>query len=84
VKLLLDAGADKNQLGWTPLIEAVALGSIADVERLIAGGADLEGTDWWSRTAWLVAILVGDIRTCFKTASRLSRGRPRERTLGRC
>ncbi len=31
VKLLLEAGADKSQLEWSPLIEAVALGSLADV-----------------------------------------------------
>jgi ankyrin repeat protein len=62
VKRLLDAGADKGQLQWTPLIEAVALGSAADVGREIAagGGAALEEVDWWSRTAWLVALVVGD------------------------
>jgi ankyrin repeat protein len=61
VRLLLDAGADKGQLQWTPLIEAVALGSLEDVERLARGGAALEETDWWSRTAWLLALLVGDL-----------------------
>src|SRR5919198_643903 len=61
VRLLLDAGADRSHLQWTPLIEAVALGSLADVERLARGSADLEETDWWERTAWLVALLVGDL-----------------------
>lgn len=61
VRLLLDAGADKSQLQWTPLIEAVALGSLAEVERLARAGAALEETDWWSRTAWLVALLGGDL-----------------------
>ena len=61
VGLLLAAGADKAPLQWTPLIEAVALGSLGDVERLASDGAALEETDWWSRTAWLVALLVGDI-----------------------
>ncbi len=61
VRLLLDAGADKSHLQWTPLIEAVALGSLADVERLASGGAPLEETDWWERTAWLVALLGGDL-----------------------
>jgi ankyrin repeat protein len=60
VRLLLDAGADQGQLRWTPLIEAVALGPLAEVERLARGGASLEETDWWSRTAWLVALLAGD------------------------
>jgi len=61
VRLLLDAGADRSQLQWTPLIEAVALGSLGDVERLARDGAALEETDWWSRTAWLVALLAGDL-----------------------
>jgi hypothetical protein len=61
VRLLLDAGADPAQLGWTPLIEAVALGSLGDVEAGIRAGAPLEAIDWWERTAWLVALLVGDI-----------------------
>ncbi|HET8644903.1 MAG TPA: ankyrin repeat domain-containing protein, partial [Vicinamibacteria bacterium] len=61
VKLLLEAGADRGHLQWTPLIEAVALGSVEDVERLIAAGAPLEEKDWWERTAFLVALLVGDL-----------------------
>ncbi len=61
VRLLLDAGADRGQLQWTPLIEAVVLGSLADVERLATGGAPLEETDWWERTAWLVALLAGEL-----------------------
>jgi ankyrin repeat protein len=61
VRLLLAAGADRSQLGWTPLMEAVALGSLDDVEAALAQGADLEARDWWSRTAWLIAILAGDI-----------------------
>src|SRR5262249_4279723 len=59
VKLLLDAGAARAPLGWTPLLEAVALGSAADVEAQIASGAPLEQVDWWERTAWLVALLKG-------------------------
>jgi hypothetical protein len=61
VRLLLEAGADRAQLQWTPLIEAVALGSLDDVRRQVEGGAALEDTDWWSRTAWLVAVTAGDI-----------------------
>ena len=61
VRLLLDAGADKAQLRWTPLIEAVALGALEEVDRLARDGADLEATDWWSRTAFLVAVLAGDL-----------------------
>jgi hypothetical protein len=76
---LLDAGADETQLAWTPLIRAVALESLADVEREVKTGADLEEKDWWSRTAWLVAIQCGDIaraRLLLEGGSdRTSRGR---------
>ncbi len=61
VRLLLGAGADRSQLGWTPLLEAVALGPLADVQAALARGADLEARDWWERTAWLVALLTGDV-----------------------
>jgi len=61
VRLLLDAGADKSQLQWTPLMEAVALGSLADVQAALAQCAALEERDWWERTAWLIALLTGDI-----------------------
>jgi ankyrin repeat protein len=61
VRLLIDAGADKSQLAWTPLIEAVALGSLANVEEVLEGGPPLEETDWCSQTALLVALLAGSI-----------------------
>jgi ankyrin repeat protein len=61
VRLLLDAGADETQLAWTPLIRAVALGSLADLENAIESGEQLEDRDWWSRTAYLVAVQTGDI-----------------------
>lgn len=61
VRLLLDAGADYSQLEWTPLMKAVALGSLADVQAALAQGPALEERDWWQRTAWLVALLTGDI-----------------------
>lgn len=61
VQLLLKAGADKLHLVWTPLHEAVALGSLEDVRRALMAGPDLEARDFWSRTPWLLAILVGSI-----------------------
>jgi ankyrin repeat protein len=61
VRLLLDAGADERHLAWTPLIRAVALGSKADVEAAVGNGEALEGRDFWSRTAWLAALVVGDL-----------------------
>lgn len=61
VKVLLDAGADPGQLRWTPLLRAVALGSLDEMKAAIENGADLEALDWWERTAWLLAIQTGDI-----------------------
>jgi ankyrin repeat protein len=61
VRFLLNAGADRSQLGWTPLMEAVALGSFADVQAALANGPALEARDWWERTAWLIALLTGDV-----------------------
>lgn len=60
VGLLLDAGADPKPLEWTPLLRAVALGSVADVESQIRDGADLEARDRWDRTAWLLSLQAGD------------------------
>ncbi len=56
VKLLLEAGADEGQLQWTPLLRAIALGSLAEVQRELATGGPMEARDWWQRTAWLLAI----------------------------
>jgi ankyrin repeat protein len=61
VKLLLDAGADPDHLAWTPLIQAVAFGSLADVEKAVESGVPLEARDRFGRTAWHVAIQTGDI-----------------------
>jgi ankyrin repeat protein len=61
VRLLLDAGADEQQLAWTPLMRAVAIGSIGDVERELDAGAALEATDWWHRTAFAIALMTGDM-----------------------
>ncbi|MBL9149817.1 MAG: ankyrin repeat domain-containing protein [Phycisphaerae bacterium] len=55
VSYLLGTGADRSPLQWTPLHEAAALGTCADIERAIAAGVSLEATDSWSRTAWLLA-----------------------------
>lgn len=61
VKVLLDAGADAAQLGWTALHRAVALGSPGDVEQALRNGAPLEDPDGWSRTALHVALQSGDL-----------------------
>ena len=65
VRLLLDAGADESQLAWNPLIRAVALGTLADVQAALpalrSAGGSLEAHDRWKRTAWLVAVQTGDV-----------------------
>jgi ankyrin repeat protein len=61
VRLLLDAGADGSQLRWTPLMEAVALGTPADVAAELALRPPLEARDHAARTAWLIAALTGDV-----------------------
>ena len=61
VKLLLKAGANPEDVKLTPLMEAVAFGTLADVQRSVAINADLEAQDYWERTAWLFAIQTGDI-----------------------
>ena len=61
VNLLLQAGADESQLGWTPLMKAIALGSVDEVKTLVNGGASLAGRDWWERTPWLLALQTGEV-----------------------
>lgn len=80
VALLLDAGADRTHLEWTPLMEAVALGTLADVERALDAGAELDAQDYWSRTAWLLVLLKGDLE---KAQLLLDRGANPD-AVGRC
>ncbi|MBW4604288.1 MAG: ankyrin repeat domain-containing protein [Calothrix sp. FI2-JRJ7] len=61
VELLLTAGADSKQLGWTELMYAVAFGSVEETKRLIDAGADLNAWDSCNRTPWLLSLQVGDI-----------------------
>jgi ankyrin repeat protein len=61
VQLLLKAGADATDLKFTPLMEAVAFGARLDVAAVIERSVDLEERDYWERTAWLLALQIGDI-----------------------
>lgn len=61
VELLLKAGADPKQLGWTELMYAITLGSVEETKRLIDAGADQSATDSCKRTPWLLSLEVGDI-----------------------
>jgi ankyrin repeat protein len=80
VHLLLKAGANPDDIKFTPLIEAVAFGSLNDVAAMVQSGADLEERDHWERTPWLIAIQTGDIS---KAKFLLERGSDRT-ARGRC
>lgn len=71
VGLLLDLGAHPAPLEWTPLHRAVALGSLEEVRALLDEGADLEATDSFKRSAFLVAVHAGNLE---KATLLLSRG----------
>ena len=61
VDLLLKSGCDRQQLAWTPLMFAIALGKPQDVKNLLNKGANLEARDYWQRTPWLLSIQAGDL-----------------------
>ena len=77
---LLARGADPTPLDWTPLLRAVALGSLREMEILLDEGADPEATDFWERSALLLSIHTGDTD---KAALLLACGANRLAT-GRC
>jgi ankyrin repeat protein len=77
---LLNAGANPAPLEWTPLMRATACGSLPDVRRHLDSGADLCGRDYWSRTAWLLSLQVGEVS---KAELLLSAGADRS-DRGRC
>jgi ankyrin repeat protein len=61
VRLLLDAGANPEDIQLNPLMEAVAFGSLTDMKEAISQGVDMEASDYWERTAWLFAVQTGDV-----------------------
>ncbi len=61
VLLLLDAGCDRSVLMWTDLMQAIALGTLSQIETLLQQGAVLTAMDSWERTPWLLSVQVGDI-----------------------
>lgn len=61
IALLLEAGADEGQLGWTPLHRAVALGSVDDVQRLLDDNASIrDHSRFWGGDALDLAIYLDD------------------------
>lgn len=61
VALLLAGGADRSQLKWTALHEAVAFGALSDVHKCANDSLALEEADDWARTPWLLAVVAGDV-----------------------
>ena len=61
VRLLLDAGANMEDIQLNKLMEAIAFGSLTDVQETVTRGMDLEARDYWERTAWLIAVQTGDV-----------------------
>lgn len=61
VRVLLAAGADYNQLEWTELMHAIALGTLEDVKALLNKNPDMEARDSWNRTHWLLSLQVGEL-----------------------
>ncbi|ODG99118.1 hypothetical protein A4S05_05580 [Nostoc sp. KVJ20] len=61
VKLLLNAGANPEQLGWTELMHAIVFESLERVKLLIEQGADQDVRDCWHRTPWLLSIQMGEL-----------------------
>lgn len=59
VRFLLDCGADPAPLGWTSLFHAVVFGGAEEVAKLIDQGVDLELTDAWERTPFLLSVHAG-------------------------
>jgi ankyrin repeat protein len=61
IRRLLKAGGNPQVLLWTPLMLAIAVGTIDDVRRELQDEPDLYLEDCHHRTAWLLACAVGDV-----------------------
>jgi ankyrin repeat protein len=73
IKRLLAAGGNPQVLLWTPLMLAIAVGTIDDVQRELQDEPNLHLEDCHHRTAWLLACAVGDVHK-----ARLLRGQGAE------
>lgn len=61
VQLLLNAGANSEQLRWTQLMHTIVFGSLEQVRLLLEQGAEQNVRDCWNRTPWLLSIQVGEL-----------------------
>lgn len=61
VRCLLQEGADETRLGWTPLMRAVALGTLNEVKSQLKKESDLSKRDAHDRTPYLLSLSGGDL-----------------------
>lgn len=61
VRFLRDSGVSLESLQWTPLMQAVVFGTQKQMLTLLEDGESLHARDFMERTAWLLAVQVGDI-----------------------
>jgi ankyrin repeat protein len=61
IKRLLGAGGNPQVLLWTPLMLAIAVGTIDNMRRELQEKPNLYLEDYHSRNAWLLACAVGDV-----------------------
>ena len=80
VKLLINSGADEQQLGWTPSFHEIVFGTVESLEKSIIEHLDIEARDYWDRTPFLLSIQFGDIE---KTSLLLQLG-ANPKAVGRC
>jgi hypothetical protein len=60
VGVLLNAGADQDQLCWSNTLYEVVYGTPTSISKSVQEHNDLESTDYWERTPFLFAIQLGD------------------------
>jgi cytohesin len=62
MRVLLELGANPGPLNWTPLYHAVAMGSVADLERIAPTPAEINApNDRYHLSPWLLAFKRGDL-----------------------
>ncbi|MEJ1933357.1 ankyrin repeat domain-containing protein, partial [Nostoc sp. NIES-2111] len=61
VQLLLNAGANPEQLEWTQLMHTIVFGTVEQVQLLLEQGADLTVRDCYSRTPRLLSVQLGEL-----------------------
>jgi ankyrin repeat protein len=61
IKALLTAGAREEDLGWTPLMRAIAMGDEAEIEEALAHDPQVAFRDQLGRNAFELGLLMGNL-----------------------